>query len=137
MKTPSKWIGMFDWNFDTFNAKWFEHLTKKTYGNLVHTNTRTALELLPRIYIKNMFNLEAVKKLFLKTSHFLQENSCVGASFCRSSHPRCSIRKGLLINFAKFTEKHLCQSLFLIKLQASTFFTEHLWATASVFKKVY
>ena len=31
---------------------------------------------------------------------------------------RCSAKKGVLINFAKFTGKHLCQSLFLIKLQA-------------------
>ena len=73
----------------------------------------------------------------------------------RSSHRRCSVRKGVLRNFAKFTRKHLCQSLFLTKLQASacnfikkealaqvfsckfckisknTFFIEHLWATAS------
>ena len=33
----------------------------------------------------------------------------------------CSVRKGVLRNFAKFTEKHLCQSLFLIKLQACNF----------------
>ena len=36
----------------------------------------------------------------------------------RSSHWRCSVRKGVLRNFGKFTEKHLCQSLFLIMLQA-------------------
>ena len=29
----------------------------------------------------------------------------------RSSHQRCSIRKGVLKNFTKFTGKHLCQSL--------------------------
>ena len=33
----------------------------------------------------------------------------------RSSHPRCSVRKGVLRNFAKFTGKHLRQSIFLIK----------------------
>ena len=65
---------------------------------------------------------------------------------------RCSIKKVVLKNFAKFTEKHLCQSLFLIKLTCdfikketlaqvfscqfcdifkNTFFTEHLRATAS------
>ena len=71
----------------------------------------------------------------------------------RSSHRKCSVRKGVLRNLAKFTGKHLYQSLF--KLQASaqrlwhrcfpanfakflrtpflqnTFFTEHLQATAS------
>ena len=30
----------------------------------------------------------------------------------RSSHQRCSVRKGVLRNFAKFTGKHLCQVLF-------------------------
>ena len=35
----------------------------------------------------------------------------------RSSHRGCSVRKGVLRNFAKFTGKHLCQSLFLIKMQ--------------------
>ena len=67
---------------------------------------------------------------------------------------RCSVRKGVLRNFAKFSGKHLCQSL-LFKLQAevcnfikkqtlaqvfssefyeiskNTFFTEHRRATAS------
>ena len=31
----------------------------------------------------------------------------------RSSHQRCSVKKGVLRNFAKFTGKNLCQSLFL------------------------
>ena len=57
----------------------------------------------------------------------------------RSSHRRCSVRKGVGRTFAKFTGKHLCRSLFLIKLQAcqiskNSFFTEHLRATASVLK---
>ena len=34
----------------------------------------------------------------------------------RSSHLRCSVRKGVLRNFAKFTSKHLCQSLFFNKV---------------------
>ena len=34
----------------------------------------------------------------------------------RNSHQRCFIIKGVLINFAKFTGKHLCQSLFLNKV---------------------
>ena len=36
----------------------------------------------------------------------------------RSSHRRLSVIKGVLRNFTKFTGKHLCQRLFLIKLQA-------------------
>ena len=34
----------------------------------------------------------------------------------RSSHQICSIIKGVLINFEKFTGKHLCQSLSLNKV---------------------
>ena len=34
----------------------------------------------------------------------------------RSIHQRCSIEKGVLRNLAKFTRKHLCQSLFFNKV---------------------
>ena len=37
--------------------------------------------------------------------------------FSRSSHQRCSVKKGALKNFANFTGIHLSWSLFLIKLQ--------------------
>ena len=68
----------------------------------------------------------------------------------RSSHQSCSVRIGVLRNFTKFAEKHLCKSSLLIKLQAcnfikkenscefceiskNTFFREHLRTSASVF----
>ena len=64
----------------------------------------------------------------------------------RSTQRRCSVKRGVIKNFAKFTGKHLCQSLFLIKKETlaqifscefckicmNTFFTEHLWSTALV-----
>ena len=34
---------------------------------------------------------------------------------------------GVLRNFAKFTAKHLCQSLFLNKVAGSSLFMEHIW----------
>ena len=71
----------------------------------------------------------------------------------RSSHLRCSVKKGVLKNFSNFTRKHLCWRLFLIKLQVFrpatllkekfsrgvllrnlrnlTYFEEHLRTTAS------
>ena len=77
----------------------------------------------------------------------------------KSSHWRCSLRKGVLRNFVKFTGKHLRQSLFFNKaaglrsdtgkklcqektlapafsyefceISKNTFFTEHLRETAS------
>ena len=74
--------------------------------------------------------------------------------FLKSHKRSCSVRKGVRRDFAKYTEKHLCQSLFLNKVSAlkpatllktlvqifswefceiskNAFFTEHLCTTAS------
>ena len=48
----------------------------------------------------------------------------------RSTHRRCSVRKGVLRNFAKFTGKHLCQRLFFNKvagLRPATLLKKSLW----------
>ena len=69
----------------------------------------------------------------------------------RSSHRRCSVRKYILRNFAKFTWKHQCQSLQLYlkrysaqvfsceyyEISKNTFFTEHPLATASEVKTIF
>ena len=44
----------------------------------------------------------------------------------RSSHQRSSVKKGAFKNFAKFTGKHLCQSLFN-KVAGDSFFIEHIF----------
>ena len=56
-----------------------------------------------------------------------------------SSHHTCSIIKGVLRNFAKFTGKHLKKdtlgqvfSCEFCEISKNTFFKEHLWAAASV-----
>ena len=72
----------------------------------------------------------------------------------RSSRRRCSVKKGILRNFAKFAGKHMCQTLFFntvagrlqlcykqtlaqvfsckfCEISKNTFFIEHLWAAAS------
>ena len=53
----------------------------------------------------------------------------IGAN-TKCSHWRPSVKKGVLKNFSKFAGKHLFPSLFLLKLQASSFFTEQLRTTA-------
>ena len=60
----------------------------------------------------------------------------------RSSYQRCSMKKGVLGNFTKFTWTHLCQSLIFNKaaglrpeISKNTFFTGHLRTTASVKKQ--
>ena len=48
----------------------------------------------------------------------------------RSSHQRCFVRNGAIRNFAKFTGKHLCQSLFFNKvasLRPATLLKKRLW----------
>ena len=45
-------------------------------------------------------------------------------TICRSSHRRCSVRKGVLRNCAKFTGKHLLQSLFFNKVAGKIFLSK-------------
>ena len=48
----------------------------------------------------------------------------------RSSHQRCSMKKGVLRNFTKFTGKHLRQSLFFNEvagLRPATLLKKRLW----------
>ena len=50
--------------------------------------------------------------------------------YTRSSHQRCFVKKDVLRNFAIFTGKHLCQSLFFNKvtgLRPATLFKKLLW----------
>ena len=90
-----------------------------------------------------------LQPIFLKTIHW-KSSQCTEPY--RSSHQRCSVRKGILRNFAKFTGKHLYRSLFFnrvaglrpatllrkkiwhkcfpvnfAKFSRTAFFTEHLW----------
>ena len=49
---------------------------------------------------------------------------------CGSSRPEVFCKKGVLRNFAKFTGKHLCQSLFFNKvagLRPATLLKKSLW----------
>ena len=53
-----------------------------------------------------------------------------GVGKYRSSHQMCSLKKGVLRNFAKFTGKHLCQSIFFNKvagLRPPTLSKKRLW----------
>ena len=75
----------------------------------------------------------------------LNHQAGLSRGLCRSSHQRCSIKKGVLKIFPKFRGKHPYVSLFLIKLRPegqvfscefyeifkNTFFVEHFWAAAS------
>ena len=75
------------------------------------------------------------KRLFFLVTNFLTKR---GTSFrhniksvsFRSNRQRCSIKKGFLRNFTKFTGKLLCQSLFFNKvagLRRATLLEKRLW----------
>ena len=72
--------------------------------------------------------------MFWKFSKIMNEpDSLINTSECRnqfrSNHQRCSVRKGVLRNFTKFTSKNLCQSLFFNKvvgLRPATLFKKRL-----------
>ena len=64
--------------------------------------------------------------------NFRDFKPCVTVLKSRRSHRSCSLRKGVLRNFAKFTGKHLCQSLFFNKVaglspEACNFIKKRLW----------
>ena len=90
-------------------------------------------------YCKVFKNIYFEKHLWAAAS----ENQHLTDKF-RSSRPEVFCRKGVLLNFAKFTVKHLCQSLLfnrvkglrpwhrcfpvnVVKCFRTTFFIEHLW----------
>ena len=71
------------------------------------------------------FSFTLLTSLFFSFSSVLNiRNRNIFSRNDRSSHWRCTIRKGFLENFAKFTGKHLCRSL-------NRFFSEmiltHFW----------
>ena len=57
-------------------------------------------------------------ELSFREKEFLWRVVCIDAT---SSYGRCFVKKGVLKNFAELTGKHLCQSLFLNKVEGGCF----------------
>ena len=72
--------------------------------------------ILKNLVFQNAFRYFIFRNFFFN-SHSTTEywKPLVLLKLYRSSHRRCFFKKGVLRNFAKFTGKHLCQSLFFIK----------------------
>ena len=129
------------------------------FGNtfLQNTSVRLLLKILhalPEKQISGIFPKSV--GLTFKRKNLRERIEPFDQRYCRSSHQRCSMKKDVLRNFAKFTGKHLCQSLFFNKVTGllllylkrgsgtSAFlwilrhfwehlFTERLWTTVSGF----
>ena len=124
---------------------------------LIFICSKSTLETLEKVVLSVM--QEGEINLFSESSQWEHLSGFQMIIGSRSSHQSSSITKGVFRNFPKFTGKHLWQSLFLIRLQASgfrpgtllkketlvqvlscesceiaknTFFKEHLRTTASV-----
>ena len=86
---------------------------------------------------KNYINIKTIHSISLTLSDFLSFDSHVFIFFVfcvssnnRSNHWRCSVKKGVLRNFAKFIGKHLCKSFFFNKvagLRPATLLKKRLW----------
>ena len=72
----------------------------------------------------NLRSTVQVLHFFLGSINFQCMFSLVYTVYCQkqSLEQRCSVEKGVLKDFVNFIEKHLCWSLFLIKLQAWNLF---------------
>ena len=70
--------------------------------------------------------------IFKSVDKYVANKSCYSAYY-RNSLQRCFIKKTVLKNFVIFTGKHLCWSLFLLRLQVfRTNFYEHIfWRTSA------
>ena len=78
--------------------------------------------------IKYLINFKKMKCFFLLMT--LYKATHWNIYQFRSSHRRCSVKKGAFGNFAKFTRKHLCQGLFFNKvtgLRPTTLFKKRQW----------
>ena len=72
-------------------------------------------------------NTKTLKISICRKFHF---QMTFGFWVIRSSHQRCSVKKGFLRDFTKFTGKHMCQSLFFNKvagLRSASFLKKRLW----------
>ena len=70
-------------------------------------------------FSRTLFFIEHLSWLLLEFEKVTQIYNC--------SHRRCSIWKDVLKNFAKFTGKHLCQSLFVKKETLAQMFSSEFY----------
>ena len=88
------------------------------------------------VFIFFFFNIENFEQagpniqIWLRLLHNIMIHKYYFLELVRSSHWRCSVKKGVLRNFPKFTRKHLCQILSFNKvtgLSPATLLKKRLW----------
>ena len=71
------------------------------------------------VRVSHILRLDKITTKYDKRVKYLQHCArllCDNQFIIRSSHPEVFCKKAVLRNFAKFTGKHLCQSLFFNKV---------------------
>ena len=95
------------------------------------TNMELRHRYLPeKFYFLKLFSVVSSKKFMSINKQIVKiSNKVTGNSIAiyRSSHRRCSVRKGVLRNFAKVTGKYLYQSLYFNKVRPATLLKQRLW----------
>ena len=89
------------------------------YAILYHVSIMKSKKQLSQIFYQNSYRnfLSKERSLFGKLwfSAFFLHNCICNPKLFRISRPEVLYKKGILEDFAKFTGKHLCQSLFFNK----------------------
>ena len=100
------------------NCFWLFHATLLKWSTANNTWKNSDEYSLPRN--TNLRSTVQVYHFFLGSINFQCMFSLVYTVYCQKqpSEQRCSVKKGVLKDFVNFIGKHLCWSLFLIKLQA-------------------
>ena len=90
--------------------------TQIKHSNPIQSNKFELISLIVKCNIDILLITEIKINQIFPDSKFLLEGYSEPFSLDRfehrSSHRKCSVKKSVLRNFAKFTGKHLCQSLF-------------------------
>ena len=107
-------------NFKHANAGWY---LKSYQTSLIKHCTKIVNKVPSQLFDRVLNTSLSCCCLWRHSDNLLQNVFKNIRSDVRSGHRRCSMTKVVLKSFSKFTEKHLCQSLFsfLIKLQVCTF----------------
>ena len=130
------------------------HFFSGGQGDFVKISLHQNTKINPLEDFVDLLNLNS-KLISIALTSKINTGTLIPQAISRRSHRACSIKKWVLRNFAKFTEKLLCQSFFfnkvaglraasLLKKKGSgtgefceiyknTFFTEHLRMTASAY----
>ena len=134
-----KWNNVFSsfvWYFEVFTKPFRDsrRIGRKGVKQEDKRSQRDILKSFTKItwkYLRKILFLKSPSQMFsCEYYKIFKDNYFVEHLRCRSSRPEVFFEKGILRNFAKFTGKHLCQSLFLNKvarLRPATLSKKKLW----------